>query len=105
MHPGLLLIGTPLDTMWGVTNVLIGFFGIAVAVIGWLSRPLWRWERLAFAAIGLLTVMPGLWVTIASFTLLLCALGWIRWHPVAPPGSERAAGNDPAAARRGGGNG
>ncbi|MFN0262774.1 TRAP transporter permease [Tepidamorphus sp. 3E244] len=74
VHPGILLLGTPLDTVTGMVNICAGLFGVAVAVIGWLLRPLGKLERLGFAAIGIFNVLPGLWVTIAGMAVLVLAI-------------------------------
>jgi TRAP-type uncharacterized transport system fused permease subunit len=77
LHPGLLLIGTSFDIAWGVANVLLGFAGVSVAVIGWLFRPLGRGWRVYFLIVGLLTVLPDLWTTIVSVILLAGGGGWL----------------------------
>ncbi len=77
MHPGILLIGSPLDTVWGLVNVLIGFAGIGVGVIGWLFRPLPRWARAYFVGVGILTTLPGIVVSIASIALLAGPALWL----------------------------
>lgn len=76
MHPGLLLIGSPLDAVWAVFNVLAGFVALAAGVIGWLFRPLPLWARAAFVVIGIMTTLPGISLTVLSCALLVALGAW-----------------------------
>lgn len=76
VHPGLLLIGSPLDTVWAASNVVMGFLAIAVATIGWLFRPLPRWARAVFLVAGIISVLPGLASTLACFAIIVVLGGW-----------------------------
>ncbi|WP_137390149.1 TRAP transporter permease [Rhodoligotrophos defluvii] len=97
IHPGLLLMGSPLSLMWGFGNILLGLIGIAIAVVGWLFRPLRPIERAIFAVLGLVNVLPGLWVTIASALILALAGAAIWW--TAPREAGAVAGDQDDRAR------
>jgi TRAP transporter 4TM/12TM fusion protein len=77
LHPGLLMIGDVYDTIWGLLNVAIGFAGVAVGIIGWLFRPLALPWRCYFFVVGLLTLLPDLWSSIATLLLFAGAVGWL----------------------------
>lgn len=76
VHPGLLLIGDVGDTVWGLANVLMGFAAIAVALIGWLLRPIGAVWRIYFALVGLLSLLSDVGSSAACAALLLVGLGW-----------------------------
>ncbi|MBO0903745.1 TRAP transporter permease [Jiella sonneratiae] len=76
VHPGLLLIGSPLDSVWAMTNVVMGFLAIAAATIGWLFRPLPAWSRGVFLAAGICSVLPGLVSTLACFAIIVALGAW-----------------------------
>lgn len=77
-HPGLLLLGGAGDAIWGFASLLVAFYGLAVAIVGWLVRPMLPWERLTFAALGLMSIYPHL----ASTTVAVIGIGgawlWLR---------------------------
>lgn len=75
-HPGLLLIGTPLDSVWAIANVALGFVAIAAATIGWLFRPIPKWARGVFLIAGITSVLPWLISTLACFTIIAVLAGW-----------------------------
>jgi TRAP transporter 4TM/12TM fusion protein len=77
-HPGLLLLGSVTDTFWGFANVLVGFIGIGIAVVGWLVRPLSRWERLFFGLVGVANLWPTPVVSMTTFVLLAGGALWVR---------------------------
>jgi TRAP transporter 4TM/12TM fusion protein len=77
VHPGLLMIGTPLDAAWGVLNSMLGFVGIGVALIGWLFRPMSMPWRAFFAVVGLMSLLPDALSTLACITLLAGAVAWL----------------------------
>jgi TRAP transporter 4TM/12TM fusion protein len=73
LHPGLLLIGTAGDAIWGFANVLVGFAALGAAITGYLFRPIgWGW-RTFFAVVGVANVLPGIYVSIATFVALAAA--------------------------------
>ena len=75
---GLLLLGDVPDTVWGLASLLVAFYGLAVAIVGWLVRPLRSWERLAFAALGLMSIVPYLASTGAAALGIAAAWLWLR---------------------------
>jgi TRAP transporter 4TM/12TM fusion protein len=77
LHPGLLLIGDAGDAIWGLANVIIGFAGIGIALIGWLFQPLALPWRGYFFIVGLMTLLPDLWSSMATFLLFACVVGWL----------------------------
>ncbi|MBI1201100.1 MAG: TRAP transporter fused permease subunit [Rhodopseudomonas sp.] len=77
MHPGMLLIGTLGDTIWGLVTVIFGFGCIAIALIGWFLRPIQMPWRLLFVALGILSILPDLWTTAAAFILFAAATAWL----------------------------
>ncbi|MCW7543421.1 TRAP transporter fused permease subunit [Aurantimonas litoralis] len=76
VHPGLLLIGSPLDAVWAMTNVVMGFLAIAAATIGWLFRPLPASARGTFLAAGICSVLPGLVSTLVCFAIIAGLCAW-----------------------------
>jgi TRAP transporter 4TM/12TM fusion protein len=90
LHPGLLLIGGTGDVVWGVANVLVGFFAIGAALVGWLFRPLSMPWRIFFTFCGILTLLPDPASTIANMVLLAVATLWL-WN-----GTRRQRGNEVA---------
>jgi TRAP transporter 4TM/12TM fusion protein len=79
IHPGLLLIGGPADVAWGMANVLIGFFSIGAALVGWLFRPLGIPWRIFFSLTGVLTLLPDATSTIINIVLVAAATLWL-WY-------------------------
>jgi TRAP transporter 4TM/12TM fusion protein len=77
VHPGLLLIGSPADSAWGVLNVLLGFAALSVALIGWLFQPVPMAWRAYFACVGLLTLLPDVALTLACVGLLAAGTVWL----------------------------
>ena len=61
-QPVMLLYGTVIEVILTVVTSLIGVWGLAAAVEGWLDGPLRVYERIVFAAAGLLMMVPG-WQT------------------------------------------
>jgi TRAP transporter 4TM/12TM fusion protein len=76
-HPGLLLIGTSGDTVWGIFNAALGLTAISVALIGWLFRPVPRAGRAFFAVLGLLTLLPDATSTAVCIVLLAAGCVWL----------------------------
>lgn len=76
-HPGLFLIGDLGDTVWGMANVLLGFFGVSVGVVGWLFRPLGLAWRAGFIAIGVVALLPDAASTVICVVLLSVATLWL----------------------------
>ncbi len=72
LHPGLLLIdGMDFgDALWGFANVFTGFVALGAAITGYFFRNLGAGWRLYFAAVGLVNVLPGIWVSVGSFAAL-----------------------------------
>jgi TRAP transporter 4TM/12TM fusion protein len=69
-HPGLFLLGDAMDSVWGLMNVLLGFFALGVAIVGWLFHPLgWLW-RIAFGLVGLVALLPDVESTVVCVALL-----------------------------------
>ncbi len=75
MHPGLLLVGTPGDALWAIANVLVGVLAIGIGVVGWLFRPLPMALRAGFLVTGMLTMLPGLFATLAAVAMLALLVG------------------------------
>jgi TRAP transporter 4TM/12TM fusion protein len=70
MHPGLLLVGTTGDTIWALVNVVVGVVAIGVGIIGWLSRPIGWVLRAAFVLTGIVTMLPGLLMSVVALGML-----------------------------------
>jgi TRAP transporter 4TM/12TM fusion protein len=81
LHPGLLLIGSPMDSAWGMLNVLLGIAGLAVALIGWLFKPLSMAWRIFFVSVGLLILLPHVALTMVSVGLLVVG-AFLLWRDV-----------------------
>jgi TRAP transporter 4TM/12TM fusion protein len=79
IHPGILLIGGPASVAWGMMNVLVGFFSIGVALVGWLFRPLAMPWRLFFALTGVLTLLPDTTSTVINIVFTAAATLWL-WY-------------------------
>jgi TRAP transporter 4TM/12TM fusion protein len=77
-HPGVLLIGDVSDTLWGVANILVGFVGVGVAVVGWLFRPMTVPERVYFGVVGAANLWPTEIVSAITFALLIGGVLWLR---------------------------
>lgn len=77
VHPGLLLLGDPLDAAWGMFNATLGFIGTGVALIGWLFRPVPVALRIYFGMAGLMTLLPDATSTVVCIVLLAGAAGWL----------------------------
>jgi TRAP transporter 4TM/12TM fusion protein len=72
IHPGLVFsesagIG---DAIWGFFNVFTGFVALAAAITGFLFRDLRAGWRAYFVLVGIVNVLPGVWVSVISFTAL-----------------------------------
>jgi TRAP-type uncharacterized transport system fused permease subunit len=78
MHPGLLLVGDLGDAAWGLINVLIGLGGLAAAIVGWLFRPLPPLARAYFGVVGVLSILPGVYMSVVTFLAFVLASGWLR---------------------------
>ena len=79
LHPGLLLIDTPMDTVIGIVSLLFGFIAFAPAIIGWLFRDLNPVERIAAFALGVLSIAPNPLMSIAALVLIALLIGWF-WY-------------------------
>jgi TRAP transporter 4TM/12TM fusion protein len=89
VHPGLLLIGSPLDSVWAMTNIVMGFLAISAATIGWLFRPLPAWARGIFLAAGVASVLPGVVATLLCLAAIVALGVWaVRTRE---PASQEAA--------------
>ena len=79
-HPGLFLVGDIGDSIWGMANVLLGFFAVSVGLVGWLFRPLGLAWRLGFAAVGVIALLPDVASTVICVVLLAAgtALLWVQ---------------------------
>ena len=79
-HPGLFLIGDAMDSLWGFANVLLGFFALGVAIVGWLFHPLGRLWRAGFGLVGLVALLPD--VESTAICVALLAVGTLMlWVP------------------------
>lgn len=74
LHPGLLLDGDIVDTVWGFLSLLVAFFAVSIAIVGWIFRPLRVWERLFYATLGIVSIHPHPLTTVAVLVLLSVAL-------------------------------
>jgi len=77
LHPGLLLNGDAGDAIWGFANVFIGFTALAAAITGYLFVRLGAGWRTYFALVGVANVLPGLWVSVATFIGLALPALWL----------------------------
>lgn len=77
LHPGLLLIGDAVDTLWGFFNVSVGFLALGAALTGFLFRSLSSGWRAFFAALGVANMLPGVYVSVATFVALFAASAWL----------------------------
>lgn len=90
LHPGLLLVGTPAETAFGVLSLLVGFLAFAPAIVGWLFRDLTRVERLAAFALGLMSIAPNATLS-ATALLAIAALAVFLWWSARRRPAERSA--------------
>jgi TRAP-type uncharacterized transport system fused permease subunit len=80
MHPGLLLLGSPLDTVWGVFNVLVGLIGVTAAIVGWLFQPLSMLWRVGLFVIGLSSLLPDFGSTLICTVLTFGSAAWLAFR-------------------------
>jgi TRAP transporter 4TM/12TM fusion protein len=98
LHPGLLLVGSASDAVWGFVNVLVGFAALGAAITGYLFRPIGPGWRTYFAVVGVANVLPGLYVSIATFAALGAAGLVLRRQAVALARQDAAGSPAPARA-------
>ncbi|MGX1308383.1 TRAP transporter 4TM/12TM fusion protein [Amorphus suaedae] len=79
LHPGLLLIDTPMDTVIGIVSLLFGFIAFAPAIIGWMFRDLNPVERVLAFALGVLSLAPNPLVSLAALVMIALLIGWFRY--------------------------
>ena len=71
MNPSMLFIGaTPFDIVLICITAVLGMFGVAVAMNGFLYVKLNPIFRILFMGGGLLLLVPGIWTDIAGFIIL-----------------------------------
>jgi TRAP transporter 4TM/12TM fusion protein len=87
LHPSLLFTGTVdiVDAVWGFFNVFTGFVALGAAITGYLFRDLGSGWRTYFALVGIANVLPGVFVSVATFAALVIP-GYVFWR-----GAPRAA--------------
>ncbi len=86
--PTLLLIGNPLDVAIAVVTAILGVWLVAIGVVGYFVRPVGLLGRAAFAASGLLALIPagafqgGVWTDIlgvlGGIALVSSEIAWRR---------------------------
>ena len=76
-QPVMLLYGTVFQVMQAIITSLIGVWGLAAAVEGWLDCKLRPYERLLFGAAGLFMMVPG-WMTDIIGIAVLAAIYMIQ---------------------------
>ena len=79
MNPAMLLVDTtPLQVVLVVVSSVIGIFGVAAALNGYLFRPIPMPLRVAMAAGGLCMMIPGTRTDVIGLALLggVCAAQW-----------------------------
>ncbi|MBL8672754.1 MAG: TRAP transporter fused permease subunit [Alphaproteobacteria bacterium] len=86
-EPGLLLMGSPLDTLLAAVPTMLGIVAASVALIGYWACPLRLWERAVTLAGAVLLIFPGL-VTDGIGALLLGIVAAASWR-------RRGAGSAP----------
>jgi len=79
LHPGLLLIDTPMDTLIGVVSLLFGFIAFAPAIIGWMFRNLNPAERIVAFVLGVLSIAPDPLLSVTALVLIALMIGWF-WY-------------------------
>ncbi len=87
LHPGLLLDGGAIEAIWGAFSLLLAFFAVSVAIVGWMFRQLAAWERAFFGVVGLVSIHPHP----ATTVLVLVVLGLAVWRCRSLRNSDRAA--------------
>ena len=86
--PTLLMIGDPVNVTVAVITAILGVWLVAIGVVGYFVRPVEFLTRLAFAATGLLALIPGdafpgaVWTDVAGvlggITLVWREIAWRR---------------------------
>ncbi|UAC49550.1 TRAP transporter permease [Bacillus aquiflavi] len=75
MNPQLLLIDyKPLLLVIGVATAILGMIGISSAMVGYLIRKTYLWERVALAVGGLCLITPNQIVDIAGIVIIVAIL-------------------------------
>jgi TRAP-type uncharacterized transport system fused permease subunit len=75
-HPALLLQGTFLEVLVGVATAVIGIGLIAIAVEGYLFRPLSWPRRMLLCGGGLLSLIPGWKTDLLGLAIALPVVFW-----------------------------
>ena len=88
MNPAMLFINTTvLQVITVVITSLLGIFGVATALNGYLLRPMNPLVRILFAAGGLLMLDPSTVTDLAGIVVFAVALTWqilsAKRHPAA----------------------
>jgi TRAP transporter 4TM/12TM fusion protein len=94
MSPNLLMQGHPFDIALAFITASMGIYLVSVGVVGFMTRPIGPVLRVAFAAAGLLLMIPAngfpgaIWTDVAGFIvgvgLLVSEFGLLRrFHPSA----------------------
>lgn len=75
-NPMLVLVDyTLLSLMIAVLTALLGMIGISSAMIGYLARKTFLWERIALFAAGLMLISPEKWIDVVG--LVIIVLVWV----------------------------
>ena len=69
--PQLLGLGNPLEVFWCFITALVGVFLIAAALEGYMFGRAPAWQRILFAAAGIILFIPGLNTDIIGFALAI----------------------------------
>ncbi len=75
-HPALLLQGDFLEVLEAVVTALIGIGLVAIAVEGYLFRPLNWWKRILLSGGGLLSLIPGWRTDLLGLAIALPIVFW-----------------------------
>lgn len=78
-HPGLLLIGGPLEIVFAVLSALVGLVIAAIAIEGYFYGAISIGVRLAAFAAAFLILFGGVLVTAAGLAIV-GTLFWLRWQ-------------------------
>jgi TRAP-type uncharacterized transport system fused permease subunit len=80
--PTLLMIGDPVDVAIAVVTAILGVWLVAIGVIGYFMRPIGLLHRSAFAASGLLALIPAgafrgaVWTDIVGVLAGIALVSW-----------------------------
>ena len=90
--PGILLQLDLVGNIYGIIACVAACFGFAFALMGYINRPLAKWQRLVFVVLGVAALCPNQIITLVGFFgTLICWFLFVKMGKKSTPAAPAAA--------------